>query len=185
MGTSTPLFKAALLYLGRGWTIIPTQGKEPPARMPWKMYQATRPDEAMLRRLFCRQGLTGLAGLLGSASGGLACRDFDVADSYRRWAAAHADLAAALPTVTTARGYHVYCRSPKEYFADLGDGEFRAGAKHYVLLPPSRHPDGPFYHWLIPLPAAPLPTLDPVQAGLLPSGETERTERTESDREDR
>ena len=78
----------------------------------------------------------------------------------------------------TARGFHVYCRCEFDYFADLGDGEFRGDAKHYVLLPPSKHPDGPVYRWLIPLPDGPLPVLDPTRAGLLPVG-TERTERTE------
>ena len=113
--------------------------------------------------------------VLGSASGGLACRDFDCTDGYKLWADAQPDLAAVLPTVQTARGFHVYCRSVAEHFADLGDGEYRADAKHYVLLPPSRHPDGGAYQWIIP-PRQELPVLDPQSAGLLSA--TACTQRT-------
>ena len=105
------MWPAALDYHRRGWTVIPTVGKKPPEKMPWKKYQTARPDEATLRRLFSRNGITGLAVLLGSASGGLACRDFDCTDGYERWADAHPDLATVLPIVRTARGFHVYCRS--------------------------------------------------------------------------
>jgi hypothetical protein len=157
------LLDAALAYARRGWSVIPTAAKK--ALGPWKRYQATRPDEATLRRLFGRPGITGLAVLFGSASGGLVCRDFDRLLSYQSWAAAHPDLAAALPTVATARGRHVYFRGP-EGFADLGDGEYRGTSGHYCLLPPSAHPDGPAYAWLIPLPDGDLPAIDPDAAGL-------------------
>ncbi len=154
----------ALTYAGRGWSIIPTVGKKPAT--PWKQYQTTRPDEPTLRRLFNRPGITGLAVLLGSASGGLACRDFDSTEGYERWTDAHPDLAAVLPTVRTNRGFHVYCRSVAEQFADLGDGEFRADPGHYCVLPPSHHPDGGAYQWIIP-PHKELPVLDPQSVGLL------------------
>jgi hypothetical protein len=144
--------------------VIPTAAKK--ARGRWKCYQAAPPDEPTLRRLFGRPGVTGLAVLLGSASGGLACRDFDRLLSYQSWAAAHPELAAALPTVATARGRHVYFRGP-EGFADLGDGEYRGTPGHYCLLPPSAHPDGPVYTWLVPLPKNDLlPALDPDTTGL-------------------
>jgi Bifunctional DNA primase/polymerase, N-terminal len=82
----------------------------------------------------------------------LAVRDFDQVEAYRRWSAEHPDEASRLPTVRTARGFHVYGRLVEETFVDFGDGELRADCKHYVLLPPSRHPTGQNYVWLIPLP---------------------------------
>jgi hypothetical protein len=116
--------------------------------------------------MFARSGVTGLAVVLGSASGGLACRDWDDAGAYHRWADDHPGLAATLPTVQTPRGFHVYFAGPEGYH-ELGDGEYRADAGHYCLLPPSLHPDGMLYRWLIPLPEGALPFLDPAEAGLL------------------
>ncbi len=57
-----------------------------------------------------------------------------------------------LPTVQTARGFHVYGQLDEEAFADLGNGELRADSGHYVLLPPSVHPGGQVYSWVHPLP---------------------------------
>ena len=73
-------------------------------------------------------------------------------DAYDRWADAHPEVAARLPTVRTARGYHVYGRLDAEVFRALDDGELRSDARHYVLLPPSIHPDGITYTWTVPLP---------------------------------
>jgi hypothetical protein len=160
------LLTVAIEYARRGMSVIPVNGKLPSTF--WKHFQRQPADESMLRRLFGRNGVTGLAVILGSASGGLACRDYDDADAYRRWADAHADLAATLPTVQTKRGYHVYFAGP-DGFVVLDDGEYRATSGHYCLLPPSRHPDGPIYRWVVPLPDGPLPVLDPVSAGLLPA----------------
>jgi bifunctional DNA primase/polymerase-like protein len=112
-----------------------------------------------------RADITGIAVVLGSASGGLACRDFDDESAYQRWATEHPKLASTLPTVQTARGAHVYFRP--EGFNALGDGEYRASSGHYCLVPPSRHPTGMFYDWIVPLPSGQLPDIDPDQAGLL------------------
>lgn len=160
-----PFIDDALMFVRRGWSIIPTAGKRPSS--PWKAFQRRTAGEPELHRMFSRKNVTGMAVILGSASGGLVCRDYDVADSYHRWASDNPDLASALPTVRTSRGYHVYFRGPDRY-ADLGDGEYRGSASHYCLLPPSSHPDGHTYTWVNPLPAGALPVIDdPVRAGLL------------------
>ena len=168
------LAAAAKQYAARGWAMIPTIGK--PAVSSWKCYQTTPPTEAELSAMFSQPTVTGLAVILGSASGGLACRDFDVADSYWRLAERN-PLAGILPTVQTARGFHVYFAGPSG-FKKLADGEYRADSGHYCLLPPSRHPDGPTYTWLVPLPAGPLPVIDPAKAGLLPAAEQTATQAT-------
>ena len=170
------LLTAALNYAARNWSIIAVKGKR--AAGPWKRFQVQPPDEATLRRMIGRRGVSGLAVILGCPSGGLACRDFDNANSYRRWAADHPDLAARLPTVRTSRGHHVYFRGPDGY-RNLGDGEYRADAGHYCLLPRSRHPDGPTYTWLIPLPSGELPEVDPITAGLT-LGHSEDTHDTDN-----
>jgi len=185
--------EVALLYHGLGLCIIPiaTRTKEPPRGIAWKAHQTTRPTEEKLRRWFGNGKGHGLAVVLGEVSGGLLCRDFDDMGAYERWATEFPDLAKILPTVETGRpGRHVYCRGDVAQIReasrsgagiiDLGDGEMR-GAGGYCLLPPSRHPGGHVYRWLIPLNSA-VPFLDLRACGFLKDRRaTESTERTEDD----
>jgi hypothetical protein len=127
--------------------------------------------------------LDGLAVVCGAISGGLTCRDFDEEAAYTEWRARYPHLAAKLPTVRTGKGFHVYFRSSCRSIRHLGDGELRGNG--YCLLPPSIHPSGRPYKWVVPLPAGDLPCLDPAEAGLAPpwTERTESTERTEDHRE--
>ena len=143
--------------------------------MRWKQYQSTRLDERRLGEWFGNGKNYGMAVILGDISGGLVCRDFDTMEGYERWAAENPDLAKKLPTVATARGWHVYFQLTYRGIKKLADGELRGAG--YCLLPPSRHPDGPLYRWLIPLPDGPLPVVEDVRAaGFLDAALTERTE---------
>lgn len=183
--SKSPLLSAALDYHDRGWTTFPLRWKEP-AIPSWKHL---RDDPDLVTRQQIRDwygeeqaAVTGIAIVCGSASGGLAVRDYDDADAYHRWADTHPDLAAELPTVRTYRGYHVYCRSDRLQYRRLGrTGEYRATAGHYVAAPPSLHAVTglPDYRWVVPLPPAgtPLPTVDPVAAGLLPAATLESSSR--------
>jgi len=182
MGPTESLHDAARAYAARGWCIIPirhkpnTPGKQPAVK--WTEFQSRHPTKAELCGWFASgKPVDGLAVILGPASGGLVCRDFDTLPAYERWAATHPDLARTLPTVRTARGRHVYFRSDWSDFIDFGDGELRGDAKHYTLLPPSVHPDGTRYEWVIPWPDLPPAPVAPRTVGFL--GEAERTEPTE------
>lgn len=158
------LMAHALEYAKRGWTVIPVKDKKPACK--WQGFQHRRPTNAELRELFRRPGVTGLAVVLGPVSGGIACRDYDDLTAYEAWAATHPALAMRLPTVRTARGRHVYFRGP-EGFKKFPDGEYRATSGQYCLLPPSQHPDGARYEWVIQLPDGKLPMVDPVKHGLV------------------
>jgi hypothetical protein len=166
----TLLLDAALSYHRRGWTVIPTAAKK--ARFDWKQFQSERPSEGLLEDWFGRlaEGTTGLAVVLGAASGGLAVRDYDDEAAYQSWVARHAGLASTLPTARTGRGFHVYFRTREEVYESFGDGELRGDCKHYVLAPPSLHPSGTVYRWTIPPPEGPLPALDPAKSGLTLAG---------------
>jgi hypothetical protein len=157
------LLAEARKLLRLGWCILPCAGKRPAVAYKHIRSPADRPSAAELAARFARPGVTGFGVLTGAASGGLVNRDFDVADAYRLWARAHPDLAALLPTAQTRRGYHVYARAAYVGTHALGDGEVRAGT--YVVLPPSAHPSGGIYRWLIP-PTDPVPAVDVRAAGL-------------------
>jgi hypothetical protein len=141
----------ALAHASRGWSIIPVIGKK--ASGLWKPFQQERADDETLGRLFAKKCITGLAVITGKVSSGLAVRDFDKLDAYRSWANANPGDASTLPTVQTARGFHVYGRLGDETFTKYDDGELRADRGHYVLLSPSVHPDGSVYSWINQLPS--------------------------------
>jgi hypothetical protein len=175
----------ALHYASRGWSIVPVAAgtKDRPC-VKWKPFQTKPADELQVKKWFAN-GSHNMAVVFGAVSGGLACRDFDTMEAYQAWAASHPDFAEVLPTVATSRGRHVYFSTTSENlrFVDLRtidppeDGEYRGDSGHYCLLPPSIHPDGPIYKWVVPLPDGDIPFVADVRAaGLLPAYVTEETD---------
>lgn len=159
-------YGVALRYRALGWSIIPVKERYKKAACQWKKYQRQLPNEPTVRRWFARKNIGGLAVILGPVSGDLYCRDFDAPGAYEAWAAAHPELAARLPTVKTKKGTHVYFRDKsvrRVVFVD--DGEFR-GDGGYSVLPPSRHPDGGVYTWLIEPRPEGIPYIDAAEAEL-------------------
>jgi hypothetical protein len=180
-----PIIASAEDYARRGWSVIPTKADKKPAVSSWKAFQTKATPPEQLRGWFERvKSTTGVGIVLGSVSRHLYVRDFDDPDEYKRWRAAHPDLAATLPTVKTRRGYHVYARWEGVKTATMPGGELR-GNGAYVLAPPSRNADGGVYAWVVPLPESSLPEVDPYAVGLTGvksegrTCATERTKRTE------
>ncbi len=164
----------ALEYEQRGLAIIPIRKGSKVAGVKWKRFQERRPTVDELRRWFDGGKYSGLAVVLGPVSGHLACRDFDDATGYERWATEFPDLAKSLPTVKTYRGYHVYFTVAVDKTTHLEDGELR-GAGAYCLLPPSAHPDGAIYEWVVPLNGEVL-AVDSDLAGFLSPVKQKQTE---------
>ena len=167
MTLSTDILKAAFGHAQRDWSVIPIRSGTKRAAGKWREYQKRRPSESELKSWFGNGSGFGLAVVLGEVSGGLVCRDFDDTVAYEVWAAEYPDLAKTLPTVATARGRHVYFRAQLLRSQKLPDGEYRANG-NYVLLPPSLHPSGARYTWLVPPPVGDIPFVDPIESGLLP-----------------
>ena len=168
-------FDWAMIYLDRGWSIIPLKPmSKKPAIREWESFQHSRPTKEMIRGWFFGKPDRGIAVIAGPVSGGLVIRDFDSQAAYQAWAAEFPELARTLPTVITARGWHVYCRgelkliqaaskSKEGSILDLGDGELRGGG--YCVLPPTLHQDGKVsYSWVISL-SEELPFLDLRETG--------------------
>jgi hypothetical protein len=164
---ASTLLDFALGYYARGWTVLPVSITKNPAIRTWKKYQQERPQEQDVRDWFTSPGVEGIAIILGTASDGLHCRDFDAAAAYYRWAADHPDLARSLPTSQTGRGNNVFFRGGPDTLIKLDDGEYRGSSAGYVIVPPSRHQSGATYRWIVP-PGNEIPIIDPVASGLLP-----------------
>lgn len=146
--SDNPVLTDALEYHRRGWCVIPVPVGSKKARIKWKQYQHQRPDEAQLRRWFA-SGKNNVALICGPVSGGLTVIDFDDAGLYKAWVTEHPELAETLPTVQTGRGYHVYFRSDITKTKPLKGIDIKASG--YVLAPPSKHPSGDVYQWIVPL----------------------------------
>ncbi len=180
----SPTLSEALGYRRRGWSIIPIKaGTKRPACQRWKGFQTEPAGERLLHKWFANGNGDGMAVVLGPVSGRLVCRDFDTMEGYDTWRRSHSDLAGSLPTVATARGRHVYFVADQANIITLSDGELRGAG--YCLLPPSRHPSGTTYTWLIPLPDGPLPLIEDVSAAGFLDSTPHATERTESTQENR
>ncbi len=147
MTGTTNILRAAHEYYGLGWCILPVIRGQKKPEVPWKELQEERPPESQLDRWFSRP--VNIAALMGPVSGGLTCRDFDARTSYQIWASGHNDLATILPTVETARGFHVYFLSDLEGERPFDDGELRA-SRCITIVPPSIHKSGVTYRWLTP-----------------------------------
>jgi hypothetical protein len=163
MSSDESVLATALTYfLDFNLAVIPIVPctKKPPARFRLKRYFDQPPTERAVRRWFTKYHDHSIAVLLGDVSDGLVVRDFDDMDAYERWAKREPGLAATLPTVATPRpGRHVFCTTTvadvyREFDGTKiikhgdGEGELRAG-DGYVLLPPSVHPSGQRYEWII------------------------------------
>ncbi len=177
---ASPLLSHALSYQRFGFSVIPVHGKEPTVR--WKQYQRRRPIESDLRRLFASDDATGLAVICGNISGGLVVRDFDDEDAYLIWKLSHQELSEVLPTVKTARGYHVYFSNCHRRITKFDDGELRGAG--YILVPPSIHPTSITYEWINPLPDGPLPEINPFAVGLGKRYRASRANRVVEEEED-
>lgn len=177
----TDIQNEALRYWDLGWSLIPIQPgtKRPPKRVQWTPYQAQRADRGTVESWFVG-GRHYPAVIFGAASGGLACRDFDEAGVYERWAVEFPDIADVLPIVQTHRGWHVYFvldggtaelrRRLGKSTTGNGDikvegGELRFDVGSYCLLPPAVHPEGTRYAWHRD-PFSGIPRLDPIETGL-------------------
>jgi hypothetical protein len=190
------MLEVALGYAQRGWSLVPMKMDEKKPAVRWKVFQEKRAGSGLLRKWFRTSSTYGVGVVFGAVSGNLASRDFDDMVAYNRWAEANPVLARDLPTVETRRGRHVYFAVEPERMAglrrrigkpdgtgaiDCGDGELRAGIGCYSVLPPSRHPSGHVYRWLVPL-ADELPIVDVEAVGLF-SCFCHATESTEDDRD--
>jgi hypothetical protein len=104
--------------------------------------------------LFKLAGGIGIA--CGKCSGGLAVIDFDDPAAHKIWIREHAEVAARMPAVKTARGIHYYFVPAKRlqgawkvfrvagFAGKAGELKFE---RTYVAAPPSKHPSGVRYKW--------------------------------------
>lgn len=159
------LFAAAQDYIGRGLQVIALTGKMPNGRVhPRGIYDALNaasPDMSVWNA-FNHQSTTGVGILTG---GPLFVVDIDGEDGAAQWQGiAGADFMPDSWVAKTGRGLHLYYGTwTPRATRKLGPKLDLKGEGGYVAAPPSRHPDGHLYTWLL----APGSQLDEAPRGLV------------------
>lgn len=148
------LTEAAVRYLGLGLKVIALVGKMPNGLVhPNGLYDALQPDqydEVQLNHAFRHHKTTGVGILTGDPW----VIDIDGEEGAVQWAAIAGEMESVPDTwvAKTGRGVHLWFRD----FPPRGRSTKKLGPKldlkglgGYVAAPPSLHPDGHVYTWLV------------------------------------
>jgi hypothetical protein len=145
--------KAALAYLERGWSVIPTVEKAKRPAIPWKRYQSKLVSEKTLRGWFRRSPEDNVSIVTGALSG-LVVIDVDPRhggnESLKELESAHGALPETMESVTGGGGRHLYFRHPGGSVhnrTNIEPGIDLRGDGGCIVAPPSIHPSGKRYRW--------------------------------------
>lgn len=132
-----------------GFSVIPV-GQDKRPLISWKEYQSRYPTEEELKEWFS-DGKNNIAIVTGPISN-IAVLDIDGEEGMESIKNNKLYLPPA-PCVKTGRGYHYYFKYQDgvRNFAKRYPGIDLRGEGGYVLAPPSLHPSGAIYEWVIPL----------------------------------
>ncbi len=155
------MLKEALRYLEMGLSVIPLRHKDKKPLTSWDDYQKRRSQEWEVEEWWATWPDANIGIVTGKVSG-LVVVDVDGEKGLET--AKRLGLPET-PTVKTGKGEHYYYRHS-------GNGEIRnvqkkdslpgidlRGDGGYVVAPPSIHPSGEAYQWVIPLDSMPLALL--------------------------
>jgi len=176
-------------YLRRGWSLIPccsparcgpgcrehgADCSKPGKRSllkTWERYQRTRPSEATVLKWWDCWPNANVALITGAVSG-IVVVDCDSPETINVAAKMLGDTPA--PSVLTHRGQHFYFAAPADVrlsnavrIGSVKGLDFR-GEGGYVIAPPSSHPAGGVYRWLVE-PGVELPPLPAALIEMLPT----------------
>ncbi len=136
---------AAVDYRERGWSPIPLKARSKQPKLPKEHPFLSRPATG---EEFARFDFRHNVGIVtGKVSGIIVLDDDDGGETLR----ANGWHVPATPTVRTKRGHQYYFRCPEGGFptCDLAEKVEVRGDGAYVVAPPSTHPSGDPYEWVI------------------------------------
>ena len=142
------LVAEAAEYSSHGISVIPLVPGDKRPLIDWKVYQSRQPTKEELVNWFSRPANIGV--VTGRISNGLTVVDFDSMDAFDWWI--DQDMTRWLiPSVKTSHGRHVYVRLDEcpTNRADRTRGIDLRGEGGYVVAPPSIHPTGMRYEWVM------------------------------------
>lgn len=145
---TNPFLAAALMYLSRGWAVIPLEPRGKRPLVSWEAFRSQLPSVETIKTWWAQWPDANIGVITGDISG-IVVLDVD-GDAG---ANSLATVPSIPPTVVcqTGRGRHYYFRHPGgavHNAAGLKPGLDRRGDGGYVVAPPSIHESGTPYRWL-------------------------------------
>lgn len=156
-------YQAALSYAARGWSVLPV-GRDKRPLLAWAPYQQRRAGEGEIQSWWRRWSEAGVGIVCGVVSGGLVVLDVDPrnggADSLDALVAEYGELPPSPIARTGGGGTHYYFLAPGQASVHgVRPGLDLQSNGTYVVAPPSAHPSGQRYEWLLAPESSPLPQL--------------------------
>jgi len=154
------MLAAALSYLELGYHPIPCAAREKRPLVPWKDFQTTKPSSDQVKAWWTQNPSANIALVLGR---GRFAVDLDGGESAEALLAAEGiALPQQAPRSKTGSGFHVFLKSHNPIpdrvgllNTDGGKPQVDIRGVGIVVAPPSIHPNGARYEWLVPLDADP------------------------------
>ncbi|MBI1744682.1 bifunctional DNA primase/polymerase [Candidatus Acetothermia bacterium] len=145
---------AALDYLHRGWSIIPIKPRDKRPLVDWAEFQSRRPTEDEVRSWFERWPEANVAIVTGAISN-IIVLDIE-ADAHLNSDSIKKDHPVPITTMSRSGsgGQHIYFHRPRFHVPNavrILPGVDLRGDGGYVVAPPSLHPCGQRYEWIIEL----------------------------------
>jgi len=153
--TQSATSEAAQRYLARGWTVLPLRSREKRPLIAWEPLQHARPSAADVADWFARWPDANIGVVTGEASH-LVVVDVDPRhggdDSLKRLEKQFGLLPPTVEATTGGGGRHLYFAHPGGLVrnrAGLAPGLDLRGDGGYIVAPPSVHPNGRPYAWVV------------------------------------
>ena len=138
----------ALKLRRQNFSVIPVTAREKIASVAWKQYQAALADEETIRNWFDNSE-SNIGIVTGAASN---CVVLDIDDDKGGSQSLEAYEIPVTPCAKTGSGWHYYFRHPGfdvSNFAGKLPGVDLRGDGGYAVAPPSVHPNGKSYEWIV------------------------------------
>jgi len=148
------LLAAALSYAARGWPVFPLNGKVP---LTEHGFHDASADLERIRAWWAEHPAAGIGVPTGEPSG-LLVVDIDTQHgggrTWKALVAEHGKVPETAATLTGGGGSHLLFQHPGDVPSSTGKLAEHVdvrGDGGYAVLPPSTHPNGRAYRWLVPL----------------------------------
>lgn len=165
-------YEAACTYLKMGLHPIPCAPRSKRPLVKWEPYQTEPPLLEELEAWWTEAPDANVALVLGR---GTFAVDLDGGPEAESLLHQHGVYLPPAPMSRTAHGYHVFLSAPDPVPDRVGLLKAPGGTAvdirgvGIVVAPPSIHPTGALYHWVLPL-TVPFPTAPPALLSLIRSG---------------
>ena len=133
-------------YYDRNYSLLPLRDKKPIIK--WNSLQKQRAEAEDIYDWFLKYHNFNVGILTGSR---LAVLDIDDPDHFKQWQTQNKAIFPETTKVRTGRGFHYWYAIDKNVRSVTNEAFEIKGTGSYIVAPPSMHPSGKSYEFIIPL----------------------------------